>query len=208
MKTLFIPAKIKSSVNEKAILGISKKLPKSIAIVYSIQYQDTAKRIKEILLSKGNHEITSFLQVLGCSKPNFQKSTKAILLIGSGRFHAVSLAMETNLPVYVLYNNSMSEISSKEIETLKTKKKASYLKFLHSDNIGILVSTKPGQENLKRALELKKSPVMKNKKMYILIGNNLAPSEFENFKIDSWVNTACPRLDFDANVVNVRDLKG
>jgi 2-(3-amino-3-carboxypropyl)histidine synthase len=204
MKTLFIPAKIKSNVNEKAINEISKKLPKSLAIAYSIQYKDAAKEIKEIL-SK-NHEITSFVQVLGCSKPNFSKSTKAILLIGSGRFHAVSLAMETNLSVYGLYNNSMSEISSKEIEFLKTKKKASYVKFLNSDNIGILVSTKPGQENLKRAFELKKSSVMKNKKSYILIGNNLSPIEFENFKVDSWINTACPRLDFDASVVNVRDI--
>ena len=64
MKIMFIPAKIKSSVNDKAIMEISEKLPKSLAIVYAIQYQDTAKRIKEIL-SK-NHEITSFLQVLGC----------------------------------------------------------------------------------------------------------------------------------------------
>jgi 2-(3-amino-3-carboxypropyl)histidine synthase len=204
MKTLFIPAKIKSSVNEKAIQEISEKLPKSLAIAYSIQYQDTAKEIKKIL-SK-NHEITSFLQILGCSKPNFSKSTKAVLLIGSGRFHAVSLAMETNLPVYILYNNSMQEISKKEIEVLKTKKKASYLKFLNSDSIGILVSTKPGQENLKRALELKKSPIMKNKKSYILIGNNLSSNEFENFNIDSWVNTACPKLDFDVSVVNIRDI--
>lgn len=204
MKTLFIPAKIKSSVNEKAINEISKKLPKSLAIVYSIQYQDTAKRIKEILSRK--HEVTSFVQVLGCSKPNFSKSTKAILLIGSGRFHAVSLAMETNLPVYVLYNNSMTEISNKEIESLKTRKKAAYVKFLNAENVGILVSTKPGQENLKRALELKNSSIMKDKNVYILIGNNLSPTEFENFNIDSWVNTACPRLDFDASVVNIRDI--
>jgi len=205
MKTLFIPARIKSNVNEKAINEISKKLPKSLAIVYSIQYQYAAKEIKEIL-NKGNHEITSFVQVLGCSKPNFSKSTKAILLIGSGRFHAVSLAMETSLPVYVLYNNSMSEISSKEIDSLKTKKKAAYVKFLNSDTVGILVSAKPGQENLKRAIELKNSPIMKNKKSYILIGNNLSVSEFENFNLGSWVNTACPRLDFDVSVVNVRDI--
>jgi 2-(3-amino-3-carboxypropyl)histidine synthase len=204
MKNLFIPAKIKSSVNVKAIEEISKKLPKSLAIIYSIQYQDVAKEIKEILSEK--HKITSFIQVLGCSKPNFSKSTEAVLLIGSGKFHAVSIAMETNLPVHLLYNNSMSEISEKEIEFLKTKKKASYLKFLNSDNVGILVSTKPGQENLKRALELKKSSILKNKKSYILIGNNLSSSEFENFNIDSWVNTACPKLDFDFNVVNIRDV--
>jgi len=201
MKTLFIPAKINAELNEKKIESL--KLPNNIAIAYSIQYKELAVKIQKIL-SK-TYQITKIIQVLGCSKPDFPKDTQAILLIGSGRFHAVSLAMETNLPVYGLYNNSMTEISKEEIESLKTKKKASYLKFLNSDKIGILVSTKPGQENLKRALELKNS--LKNKKAYILIGNNLSPSEFENFKtIDSWVNTACPRLDFDAGVINVRDI--
>ena len=204
MKTLFIPAKINSEVNAVKILSL--KLPKSIAIAYSIQYEDIAKKVKEIL-SK-NHEITAFFQVLGCSKPNIQKSTNAILLIGSGKFHAVSLALETSLPVFVLYNDSMAEISNKEIESLKTRKKASYMKFLNSENIGILVSTKPGQENLKRAIELKNSLKSKNKKSYILIGDNLNHTEFENFNyINSWINTACPRLDFDNSVINVGDLE-
>jgi len=36
MKHLFIPAKVKTNVNNVKILEISKKLPKKIAIAYSI----------------------------------------------------------------------------------------------------------------------------------------------------------------------------
>lgn len=107
MKTLFIPAKIKSNVNIQAIQEISKTLPKQIAIAYSIQYEAVAKKIKQIL-SK-SHKITKFVQVLGCSTPVFQ-DTQAILLIGSGRFHAVSLALESNLPVYILQNHNLQKI--------------------------------------------------------------------------------------------------
>lgn len=204
MKHLFIPARIKSSINKNSIIELSKKLPKNIALAYSIQYEELAKEIKQIF-SK-NHNITFFSQVLGCSKPNFSKQTQAIILVSSGKFHAVSLALESNLPVYILYNNSIQKISDKEIDALRKRKKTAYLKFLSSDKVGILVATKPGQENLKRALELKKSLKLKNKKSYILIGNNLSPNEFENFHIDSWVNTACPRLDMDFPVINLDKL--
>ena len=99
MKTLFIPAKTKYKINKSKILLISKKLPKNIAIAYSIQYQEQAMEIKQLLSS--SHNITKFIQVLGCSKPVIAKNTQAILLIGDGRFHATSLALETKLPVYI-----------------------------------------------------------------------------------------------------------
>jgi 2-(3-amino-3-carboxypropyl)histidine synthase len=198
MKTLFVPVKINSEINEKKILEL--KLPINIAIAYSVQYKEVAEKIKKILSKK--HKITSLIQVLGCSSPKFSKETKAILLLSSGKFHAVSLAFETGIPVYVLESDNLKKISKEEIDLLNKKKMASYLKFLNAEKIGILVSTKPGQENLKKALSLK----LKNKKSYLFISNNIDIKEFENFGINSWVNTACPRLDFDSSVINLRNL--
>jgi len=203
MKTLFIPAKIKSKINEKKISGISKKLPKNIVIAYSVQYENQAKKIKQIL--QDSHKIIQLVQVLGCSKINFPQNTDAVLLVSSGKFHGISLAIETSLPIYVIEENNLKKISKKEIENLKKKKKTSYLKFLHTDRIGILVSIKPGQENLKKAIEFKKN--LKNKKAYLFIGNNINTSEFENFGLDCWVNSACPRLDIEnSSIVNIDKL--
>ncbi len=197
MKTLFVPAKIKSRVNKSKILEISKKLPKNIAIAYSIQYKDIASEIKKIFSKI--HKITKLVQVLGCSKPNFPKNTQAVLLISSGKFHAISLAIESGLPIYILEHSKLREISKKDIDFFKKKQKASYLKFLNADKIGILVSTKPGQQNLKKALNFKKK--LKNKKSYLFISNNINVNEFENFRLNCWVNTACPRLDMDSNFI-------
>ena len=203
MKHLFIPAKSKLKIDKPKILSLLKKLPKILAITYSVQYQEQAKEIKS-LLSK-SHKINSFTQVLGCSKPNFPKNTQSILLIGNGRFHAISLAIQTKLPVYILEDNQLTKISKKEIETFKQKQKVSYVKFLHSNKVGILISTKPGQQNLKKALDFQKN--LKNKKSYLFISNNINTSEFENFGLDSWVNTACPRLDMnDACIINLNRL--
>ena len=121
------------------------------------------------------------------------------MLISSGKFHAISLALETGKQVYVLEGNTLQEISKKEIENLKRKQKASYINYLNSKKVGILISTKPGQQNLKKALELKKK--IKDKQIYFFISNNIDISEFENFEIDSYINTACPRIDMNSNKV-------
>jgi len=206
MKTLFIPAKSKLNFNP----DLPANLPKNIAIAYSIQYENQAKQIKQ-KLSK-TYNITNFIQVLGCSPPSggsrpiFSKNTQAILLISNGRFHAINLALETNLPIYILEENKITLISEQEIKKLKQIKKSSYVNFLNSDKVGILISTKPGQENLKKAISLKKQ--IKNKKSYLFIANNINVLEFDNFPdIQGWVNTACPRLDMNSNkIVNVKKI--
>jgi 2-(3-amino-3-carboxypropyl)histidine synthase len=200
MKTMFIPVKIKSEINVKKIQSLI--FPKNLAIAYSIQYKEIATKIKEILSKKNN--ITSFVQVLGCSIPKFPKQTQAVLLISSGKFHGVSLALETNLPIYIWEGNELIKLNDSEIDQLRKRKKAAYLNFLNSEKIGILISTKPGQENLKKAISLKSN--IKNKKSYLFISNEVNTREFENFGIKSWINTACPRMDFDSAIINMNSL--
>lgn len=190
MKTLFIPVYSKKEIDKKALKEL-EKLPKNIAICYSIQFKKQAEELKNKLINK---KITNFVQVLGCSKPNFSKDTQAILLIGQGKFHSVSLQYETGIPVYLLEENKLIQVSKTDVEKIKQKQKASYVNFLNSKNVGIIISTKPGQQRLKKAIDLKKNL---EKKSYLFLSNNINTSEFENFKIDSWVNTACPRLDLD-----------
>ena len=203
MKTLFISALSKDSLDNSKISEISKHLTKNISIAYSIQYKPLAEQAKLILSKK--HKICSFFQVLGCTSLKLPKQTQAIILIGSGKFHAVSLAFESKLPTYLLENNKLLKISKQEVENIEKKKNASYLRYLNADKAGILISTKLGQQNLKKALEFKNKA--KDKKFYLYICNNINKSEFENFGISSWINTACPKLDFDVPIINIRDLK-
>jgi len=202
MKTLFISTKLKSRIEESKIKEISKELPKNIALTYSIQYQEQAKKIKQIL-SK-NHRVLKFIQVLGCTKLKLPENTQAILLISDGKFHATSLALESELPVYLFNLNKLEKISNQDIENLKKKQKASFVKYLNSETIGIIISTKPGQSNFKKATELKKK---EKKQAYLFISNNIDTREFENFGLDFWVNTACPRMDMASNsIINIDKL--
>lgn len=204
MKTLFIPTKKKTSLDENLLSKISKKLPKNIHLSYSIQFQDVAKRVKELL--EKDHKITGFNQILGCTIPKIQKGTEAALLVGSGKFHAISLAHESKLPVFVFEPNYLEAISEFDVWDFEKKKKGAYAKFLASNKIGIITSSKPGQEKFSLALKSKNS--LKNKKSYLFITNEINIREFENFSdIESWVNTSCPRMDMaDSRIVNLREV--
>lgn len=202
MKTLFIESKLKN-LELNLPIGEIKKLPKKLFLAYSIQYKDLAKSVR-LLLESNNIKIVKFQQVLGCSKIN---TKLPILLIGTGRFHAINLYLQAP-EVFVLEGSNIIKILDKEIEQLKIKRKTALMKFLNANKIGILVSTKPGQENMKQAIKLKEKLNKKGKDAYIFLSNNINITELENFNIESWVNTACPGLALDSNkIVNVDEIK-
>jgi diphthamide biosynthesis enzyme Dph1/Dph2-like protein len=195
MKTLFIP--LIKPINEIPEL---KDIPKEIFIAYTIQYQELAEKIKAKL--EKSHKILGFQQVLGCSI----LKAKNILLIGSGRFHALQLALQGS-KVYIYEQGKIIKIGDNEIEKLKSRKKLALSKFYSSSRIGIIVSLKSGQEHLDQALELQKNLEKQGKKAYILISNNINLLDLENFQLPVYINTACPGLSLDSgDIINISDL--
>ena len=204
MKLLYIPTKQKNLNNIKLSKAEITKLPNKLILAYSIQYQDLAILYKKEL-EKNKIKVLKFKQVLGCSKIS-NKNKLPILLISTGKFHAQNLYLQTPI-LYVLDNNKIIRIPKQDIEKLKVRKKTALMKYLGADRIGILVTTKPGQENLKKAEALKQKLEKQGKEPYIFISNNIDINQFENFNIQSWVNTACPGLANDnPNIINVGDL--
>jgi diphthamide biosynthesis enzyme Dph1/Dph2-like protein len=202
MKILYIESKQKN-LSLKLPNGELKKLPKTLFLVYSIQYLELARAIKK-QLEQNNIKIEKFQQILGCSTI---KTNSPILLVGTGRFHATNLYLQAQEEVYLLENNKITKVSKQEIEKIKAKKRTALIKFLKFKNIGILVTTKPGQENLIQAIKLKERFEKQGKNAFIFISNNIDINQFENFNIDSWVNTACSGLAMDnPDIINIIDL--
>jgi len=199
MKVLFVPAKkIFGKIDFSGLDSIEEE---NISLCYSIQFEELAKEVKKRIHNK----IIDEIQVLGCSAPSFSEKTKAILIIGEGEFHPVALAYESGLRVYVFNENGLREIKENQIEDIKKRERGAYLKYLSSKRAGILVSTKPGQQRLSRALNFKKNT--KDKKIYIFIANEINVNEFENFGLESWINSACPRMDLENKILlNINNL--
>jgi len=186
--------------------AVFNKIPKKILLVYSIQYLKLAKEIRKYLMSK-HHEIIGFKQVLGCSKLTNKDKSTPILLIGSGKFHARNLASQTDKLIYIYTAGKIQVFGKEDAKELEKRKTAALSKFLASKKIGILVSSKPGQNRMADTKRLVKTLEGKGKKPYIFVANNFNLSEIENFSIDFWVNTACPGLAYDSTkLINIDDL--
>lgn len=215
MKVMFIETR--SDLDIKLPDSCLKKLPKTIALFTTVQHIhkiEDAKSFLErngrvVILLKGKHSRHQG-QMVGCDTFKFNKDAQAFLYIGTGEFHPLQLSLIQDKPVFVFNPGSgkFYKMDKKKVGKLKRRKRGSYMKFLDSEEIGVLISTKPGQMDLKKALELKEK--YKDKNFYYLIFNTLNFSELENFPfVQCFVNTACPRIVYDKlnkPIVNIDDI--
>ncbi len=204
MKLMHVHAK--SNIDVRLPESKLKKLPNlRWGIVTTIQHQhkinDVIEQLKTAILGG---------QVLGCNASEAEKikdKVDAWLFVGSGEFHPVQVALKTGQPVW-LWNPSsqeLGELDKSRVESWKKRKQGQLNKFLHAKRVGVIVTTKIGQKNLMRALELTKK---KDKEYFLFACDELDMVQFENFPfIDFWVNTACPRIpDQATNMLNIDDL--
>ncbi len=209
MKTLFIPAE--SDVEIKLDRSVIARLKnKKIGLVTTIQHLHKLKDVKKQL--KGS---VIAGQILGCdasSAEEIKEKIDAFLFVGTGRFHPIQVAEKIGKTTYT-YNpmtKVLSKVEKEMIEKLRRRKKGAYLKYLTSDIIGILVSTKSGQNRFKEAKKLHDQLKKDNKNPYILMFETLDINQLENFPfIQCYVNTACPRIFEDSQkpMINIEDVR-
>lgn len=209
MEAVFLEAKSNADV-KKAVEKAIKLLPKKVGIVTTSQHKHKLKEIKEILEKNGiKAEIAG--QVLGCNASNatrIKEQVDAFLYVGSGRFHPIEVQLETGKKV-VMANPLTDEakvLEKEEVEKIEKQQRGALIKFLSSKEIGIIVSTKPGQNKMKKAFELKKK--LKDKNCYIFVSDTIDYNELQNFPfIECWINTACPRFaDEKKGIVNYNNV--
>jgi len=160
-----------------------------------------------------------------CSAPGAGSSgacggIDAFLFIGSGEFHPMRLALDSDKPVYAYnpYSKELRSIGKDDVDAYKRKVRGRLLRFHHAKTVGLLVTTKPGQNNgviSRYSLKAKMSLPLrwlkkKDKKYYLFAVETLQHNSLEDFPfIDCWVNFACNRIADDGNmkIVNVQDIE-
>jgi 2-(3-amino-3-carboxypropyl)histidine synthase len=210
MRALFIEAKIKADV-KKSVEKAVKLLPKKVGIVTTAQHNHKLKEIKEIL-EKNKIKAEVGGQILGCDVSAAKKikdRVDAFLYVGSGRFHPIEVQLETDKKVVMAnpLTNEAKALEKSDVDRIKKQQKGALLRFLSSKEIGIIISTKPGQNKLKKAIELKKK--IKDKNCYLFIADTIDYNDLQNFPfIECWVNTVCPRFaDGKKGVVNYESVE-
>ncbi len=184
---------------------------RSFVIVSSAQHLNRLDEVRDFLEESGKKAFVGG-QVLGCVQDNALRfDADCVIYVGSGRFHPLGIAEKTRKPVYILnpISKVLDKISDAELKRLSGRKRAALAKALSSDVFGVLVSTKDGQTDLKRALEVKSLLEARSKTAYLIAAEELTPPNLLPFQVDCFVNTACVRLESDGfhrPVVDAKEL--
>jgi len=188
----------------------------SFGLVSSLQFLDWLPVLKELLETRGkkveigksekpygNKPELHTGQLLGCDGNaglSVAGKVDCFISLGSGKFHALAVALETKKPLFML-DIERGEIRSAEAEKeLFFKQKAvAVSRAKDAKTFGIVISTKPGQKFFS-AQDLKKIIEGKERKAYIFACDELKPEKIEDFPVDCIVSTACPRIAIEDRV--------
>ncbi|NIM46935.1 MAG: diphthamide biosynthesis enzyme Dph2 [Candidatus Aenigmarchaeota archaeon] len=206
-------------VLEKDLVKLKEE---KIGLISTLQFLDSLEKAKKFLEENGKTvkigKGKSYPgQILGCdvsSANMIEKEIEAFLYIGSGKFHPLGIALQTEKPVYIL-DVEKSEITDlKELKEKFLKQKYAAIALAKdARRFGILVSVKPGQLNLELAKKIKNKLEEKGKKAYILVFNEIKPEKLEGLELDCYINTACPRIaienrtEFKKPILNLDEIE-
>jgi len=213
MDLMFIEVRkvTKPKVDSKVINDL--KMFKKVGLVGTIQELDNLQYLKRSLQKKGINVLVpqgNFYKghILGCDS-HYCKDCDCFLYLGDGMFHPLALYIKHKKPVYIFYKKQFLE--EKEANKLIKKRIINKELVLSSRIIGILISTKIGQNRLQQAIKLGKELKKSGKEIYFFVGDNVDDTIELNFpKIEAWINTMCPRIVddyiFKKPIVNIGDL--
>jgi 2-(3-amino-3-carboxypropyl)histidine synthase len=206
--------------------SIIDKLPERLMLFSSVQFlhhlSDIEKQLescgKKILQVKSKNFLYDGMisdkgQLLGCNMETFdaknttlhEEDFDAFLYIGDGVFHPQALLVNNRKDIYCYDPKSgkLNVLKKEMHDEIEKRTRGRVLKFLTSKNIGIIVTTKRGQDNSKRAELLKKNILKKwpDKNVFMLLCSELNFSELENFNfVEVYINTACSRIGHDDTI--------
>ncbi|MFH1175077.1 MAG: diphthamide synthesis protein [archaeon] len=198
---------ITTSFAEKVMLpqACIAALPETVALFTTAQFITQLDSMQAQLKKLGKRVVVLKTkntrhpgQLYGCNIDTFTRAFDAFLYVGDGLFHPQALLLRNDQPVF-FYNpltKKHGKLDASIVEMLRKQQKGALLKFLSSTHVGVLVSTKPGQNHYRESLKLQEK--YPDKTFYYLVANTIDFSSLEDFSfIECFVNTACPRIGFD-----------
>ena len=205
---LYIESRSDADV-DGSILGLLSGLPERIGLLATIQYLDLIPKVKSILeksgrkvfVGTGDRRIAYPGQVLGCNCSSAEAvldEVDAFFFIGEGDFHPLAAAFGIKKDVIVL-NPVTSEIRSMaEVrDRILRKRFAAIQTAKNAQSFLVIVCSKVGQnrsEEADRAIEKIRSHGLK---AYKAILEEITPLSLLSYRVDAYVNTACPRVAMD-----------
>lgn len=176
----------------------------TVGLVTTVQHVHQLDRARDFIVSKGitcvvgigDSRIRYPGQLLGCNFSAAEVECDNYLYIGSGKFHPLGVAVAYGRRVLVA-DPMMNTVEWVDPERVLRQRSGIIAKCLDAVSFGIIISTKVGQDRTGLAGQLGELAKAKDREYIIISLDNVTPDALLQFKVDAFVNTACPRIAID-----------
>ena len=205
---LYIESRSDADVDD-GILELLKDLPERIGLLATIQYLDLIPKVKSILESTGrkvfvgtgDRRIAYPGQVLGCNCSSAEavlNDVDAFLFIGEGDFHPLAAAFGIKKDVIVLNPVTKEVRNMAEIRDRILRKRFAAIQGAKSaQSFLVIVCSKIGQKRSEEADAAVERIRSRGLKAYKAVLEEITPLSLMSYRVDAYVNTACPRVAMD-----------
>ncbi len=187
---------VKPAVN-KAIEEIRGE---QVCVVTTVQHVHRLKEAMAVLAQEGKEGVTGKSprlryegQVLGCDFSAAKMPCDEILFIGSGSFHPAGIALYTGMRV-VAADPFTTQLRVFYGEEERKRRYIAIARAWDASTFGIILGLKSGQCNPGEARRLKEEAIRRGLNAYLIAMDEITEDGLLGYKVDAFVNTACPRL--------------
>jgi 2-(3-amino-3-carboxypropyl)histidine synthase len=181
-------------------------LPKRIGLLTTTQFRGWLPLVKqhleeaghEVHIGEADKRVAYAGQLLGCDYHTAEvvlKEVDGYLYIGTGDFHPLGVAFLTDKPIVIA---DPERGSARDLADLKDRilrqRYAAIARAQDAKTFGIIVSKKLGQVRMELARDLKALAEKHGRQASIFVMDLVSPDFLEGYRVDAWVNTACPRI--------------
>ncbi len=194
---------------DDSVMDSLKDLPERIGLLATVQYLGLIPMVKAILekngrkvsVGVGDRRIAYPGQVLGCNCSSAEAvidDVDAFLFIGEGDFHPLAAAFGVNKDIIVL--NPVTKEVRNMAETrdrILRKRFAAIQSASNAQSFLVIVCSKVGQNRSAEADMIIEKIRTHGLKAYKAILEEINPISLTSYRVDAYVNTACPRVAMD-----------
>ncbi|MFA5895694.1 MAG: diphthamide biosynthesis enzyme Dph2 [Thermoplasmata archaeon] len=181
-------------------------LPKRVGLLTTTQFRSWLPAIKEHLEARGHEvrigepdkRVAYAGQLLGCDYHTatvVEKDVDGYLYIGTGEFHPLGVAVLVDKPIIIA---DPERGTARDLADLKDRilrqRYATIARAMDAKSFGIIVSKKIGQVRMELAKDLKVLAEKRGREASIFVMDLVSPEFLAGYRVDAWVNTACPRI--------------
>ncbi|MHC1611151.1 MAG: diphthamide biosynthesis enzyme Dph2 [Candidatus Methanospirareceae archaeon] len=199
MKVIFV--ELRSTIDVKPVVerAVAEIKGDCVGLVTTVQHLHALNDAKTVLTRSGKSVVIGKSrlgcdgQILGCDFSSAMVPCDEILFIGSGSFHPSGLALYIGKRVIAADPFTM-QIDVFKPETLRKKQYGVIARALDAKSFGIIIGMKSGQFNLTEAVALQRKAAERGLDAHLITMEEVNEERLLGFKVDAFVNTACPRL--------------